>query len=158
MSDDANSSISIKHLPDNTSTFTDIREDHSRPGLMLGLMSTFVVQFSVLEQNATVEPLLDIREHLPPHLSYKSNPSSFYQSTTNGILIVDNGLNCIHLINTVDLTIGTHSGTCTTNVSSVTDYGIDGSFNKATYNSPTYITSYGGNASSLLLLDLGSIR
>ena len=120
---------------------------------MLGLMSTFVVQFSVLEQNATVESLLDIREHLPPHISYKSSPSSFYQST-NGILIVDNGLNCIHSINTVDLTIGTHSGTFTTNVSSVTDYGIDGSFNQATYNSPTYITSYGGNASSLLLLDL----
>ena len=121
-------------------------------------MSTSVVQFSILEENATIEPLLDIREHIQPHLSNKSSPSSFYQLTNAILIIVDNGLNCIHSVNTVDLIIKTISGICNKDESLVTEHGIDGSFNQATYNSPTRITSYEYDAPSLLLLDLGSVR
>ena len=132
-----------------------IQEDITRPGMILGLMSTIIVEFSMLDTTLTIEVFLNLGSRLEIDQLSHSKPTSFYQFNDT-ILIADNGLKCVHAINKSDLTIATHSGICSISPKLEQGYGIDGAFNHATYSSPTYMV--GETPTSVLLLDLGSIR
>ena len=147
-----------------------MREDISRPGVLLGLISNNLVEI-LPRGNATytISLYANITGFLSSDFVPLSKLRSFYQ-LEDEILLVDGGLKCIHSLSKDKSEVTTHSGNCTngdeTYISFVQDlnaiqsplYARDVSFSIATYAKPRELASPCVNTSLIYLTDEFTVR